>query len=78
MDRLPKTRKETDSGCVYVVKRGDAYKIGARPAILESLIHQRFADKRTEGPNFKREWFALTNADLDWLRGLERFMAATV
>ena len=49
-------------------------RTGQRPAQLEYLINNRFADKRL--PNFtdndggKREWFALTDSDLDWLRGL--------
>lgn len=41
---------------------------GQRPAVLETLIHQRFAAKRTEGPGFKREWFNLDESDLNWLR----------
>lgn len=50
---------------------------GPRPAILESLIHQRFASKRVDGPKFKREWFALDDSDLRWLRGLACFIDET-
>ena len=49
-------------------------KTGQRPAQLEYLINKRFASKRLppQGtlPGDKREWFALDDADLDWLRGL--------
>ena len=92
--RLPQLKAALDAGYVYVVKRGDAYKIGfsrghvarrvkdsqselvltiptgTQPASLERAIHQHFAAKRTEGPVFKREWFALDESDLAWLRGL--------
>jgi hypothetical protein len=37
---------------------------------LERAIHQRFKDKRAEGPGFKEEWFALDDADIHWLSGL--------
>ena len=37
MDRLPKTRKSTDNGVVYVVKRGDAYKIGFSRSLARRL-----------------------------------------
>lgn len=99
MQRLPVLDKSIDMGLIYVVKRGEAYKIGftrhclqrrvracdgvlvltiptgQRPAQLEALLHQRFKDKRTKGPGFKREWFALDNSDLDWL---ETFAAGQV
>ena len=44
--------------------------LGQHPARLERAIHRRFADKRAEGPGFKQEWFALTDDDITWLRGL--------
>lgn len=44
--------------------------VGQHPSRLECRIHQRFADKRAEGPGFKQEWFKLDVSDLDWLRGL--------
>lgn len=45
-------------------------QVGQRPAMYEAMIHRRFANKRTSGPRFKEEWFALNDEDLDWLRGL--------
>lgn len=106
MDRLPQTRKTSDKGFVYVVQRGNAYKIGftrdglarrtrdadgtlvltiptgQRPAVLEYLINNRFADKRLppqgDKPGDQREWFALSESDLAWLRGLSGFMGETV
>ncbi len=47
---------------------------GDQPASLERAIHLKFTDKRTNGPLFKREWFALDDDDLDWLRGLVEHM----
>ena len=32
---------------------------------LERALHERFADRRVNG-----EWFALTQADIDYIRGL--------
>lgn len=47
---------------------------GQRPAQLEYLINSRFASKRLppqgNKPGDKREWFALNEQDLEWLRGL--------
>lgn len=47
---------------------------GAQPASLERAIHIHFAAKRlpSQGnkPGDKREWYALDQADLDWLKGL--------
>jgi hypothetical protein len=101
MDRLPILPRSLDNGLVYVVKRGEAYKIGytrnnlrrriracdgvlvltiptgQRPAVLETLIHQRFASKRTSGYGFKREWFALDEADINWLRDLATTISST-
>ena len=46
---------------------------GQRPAVLERMIHKRFAGKllppRGAKPGDKREWFALDETDLAWLRG---------
>jgi hypothetical protein len=95
MNRLPQLPQTTDKGIIYVVQRGEAYKIGftraslgrrtrdaggvlvltiptgQRPSQLEYLINNRFSDKRLPDIHgSKREWFALTPADLDWLRGL--------
>jgi hypothetical protein len=106
MNRLPKLPLSHDTGCVYVVKRGEAYKIGftrrglarrvrdsgghlvltiptgQRPAQLEYMLNKRFASKRLPAqgikPGDKREWFALEPTDLDWLRGLNRFIGSTV
>ncbi len=53
-------------------------KVDQRPSVLEYLINKRFADKRLPGflPNAggKREWFALTPDDLEWLKGLSTFL----
>lgn len=53
-----------------------------RPAQLEYLINSRFASKRLpsqgDKPGDKREWFALDDADLEWLRGFASFMSETV
>lgn len=40
-----------------------------QPSALETVLHQRFASKRTTGPGFKREWFLLEDSDLEWLNG---------
>lgn len=53
-----------------------------RPAQFEYLLNNRFAAKRLPPQGTKdgdkREWFALDDADLEWLRGLGCFMGATV
>ena len=102
MNRLPILPKSTDSGYVYVLKRGNAYKIGfsrrsvvrrardnkaelvltiptgQRPSVLEHLLNAKFASKRLSAqgnkPGDKREWFALDESDLDWLRGMPRWI----
>ena len=47
---------------------------GQRPSDLKYILNNHFSDKRLppQGSNDgdKREWFALTASDLDWLRGL--------
>ena len=44
---------------------------GQRPSVLEYALNRRFASKRLPPqPGSKREWFALDNADIAWLRGL--------
>lgn len=48
---------------------------GQQPSQLEYVINRRFIDKRH--PNSElwgREWFALDDDDLSWLRGLARFI----
>jgi hypothetical protein len=83
---------------VYVVRHGDAYKLGftrqglkrrvrdaegelvltipvrQSASTLEYIINNRFSSKRIPNynnkPGGKREWFALDDADVDWLRGL--------
>ena len=44
-----------------------------RPSVLEYALNKRFAGKRLPShdsrPGDKREWFALTDEDLTWLRG---------
>ncbi len=67
-------RRTRDAGGILVL----AIATGQQPSQLEYLINKRFANKRL--PDFlpndggKREWFALTDSDLDWLRGLESFL----
>ena len=39
-------------------------RIGVHPAKLERVLHHRFAEKRAEGPLFKREWFRLNDEDI--------------
>lgn len=103
MNRLPILPKSTDKGTIYVIQRGNAYKIGftraglarrtresggtliltiptgQRPSQLEYAINRRFSAKRLDNylPNDggKREWFALTESDLDWLRGLAEYLS---
>lgn len=103
MDRLPILPQSTDSGYVYVVQRGTAYKVGfsrasvarrvrdadgllvltiqtgQQPASMEREIHKRFTPKRLPSrgnkPGDKREWYALDESDLDWLRGLSAYVA---
>ena len=52
-----------------------------RPSVLEYIINKRFIAKRLpsqgDRPGDKREWFAFTDADLDWLRGLALHLAHT-
>ena len=100
MGRLPKVRQASDSGFVYVARRGKAYKIGfsrrnvarrardaravlvlviptgQRPSALEYIVNKRFIAKRLpsqgDRPGDKREWFALSDADIDWLRGFAK------
>jgi hypothetical protein len=44
---------------------------GQRPSQLEYAINRRFAAKRLPDTElWGREWFALDESDLDWLRGL--------
>jgi hypothetical protein len=107
--RLPSLPKSTDTGTIYVVKRGDAYKIGftrgrlarrvrdsggklvltittgQRPSQLEYTLNRRFFAKRlsnyADNDGGKREWFALDDEDIEWLRGLSAFarqLAVTV
>ena len=49
-----------------------------RPSQLEYAINRRFSAKRlpSQGDQAgdKREWFALDESDLTWLRGFARFM----
>lgn len=53
---------------------------GQRPSQLEYLINNRFAAKRLPPQGLvagdKREWFALSESDLDWLRGLSTFLTS--
>lgn len=94
-NRLPRLSPSSDSGVVYIVKRGSAYKIGfsrssvvrrvrdaegeliltiptgQRPSQLEYAINRRFINKRLpDSELWGREWFALDDNDLLWLRGL--------
>lgn len=66
--RLRRRVRESGGQLVLTIQTGQ------RPAQLEYLIANRFADKRLVGYKTnhggKREWFALDEADLDWLRGL--------
>ena len=52
-----------------------------RPSVLEYIINNRFIAQRLpsqgDRPGDKREWFALTDADLDWLRGLTSHLTHT-
>lgn len=103
MARLPQTRSATDNGLVYVVRDGNAYKIGftrdrlrrrardaggqviltirtgQRPSVLETIIHRRFRAKglpdHKSNQGGKREWFALNQADIEWLKGLSDYAA---
>ena len=50
-----------------------------RPSVLEYALNKRFADKRLPPQGVrdgdKREWFALTDEDLDWLRGFAKSLS---
>ena len=52
---------------------------GQRPSVLEYIVNNRFTAKRLppqgDRPGDKREWFTLTDADIDWLRGFAKSIA---
>ena len=52
---------------------------GQRPSVLEYALNKRFASKRLppqgDRDGDKREWFALTDEDLEWLRGFAASLA---
>ncbi len=68
-------RRVRDSGGELVL----TIPTGQRPSVLEYAINRRFAAKRLpsqgEKAGDKREWFALDNDDLAWLRGLASYLA---
>lgn len=96
--RASRPRSASDAGVVYILRRGEAYKIGftrnlpnrlarisgaelilafyveRRPSQFEHLLNNRFSDRRLppqgSSPGDRREWFALTTSDLEWLSGL--------
>jgi hypothetical protein len=48
---------------------------GQQPSQLEYVINRHFASKRlTDTELYGREWFALDDADVEWLRGLAAFV----
>lgn len=67
-------RRAYDAGGTLVL----TIPTGQRPSQLEYIINNRFARKRLppqgSKPGDKREWFALGESDLDWLRGLANFL----
>jgi len=69
----------TRQGLKRRVKACDGTLLLAMPtkqhvSALERAIHQRFKDKQVEGPGFKREWFKLSDSDLDWIRNLNHYI----